>query len=62
MRGLLTELLSSMLLVLVVCGSCVGGDQYEAGVQLDDQANNVTACFLGTSDVQQSCESSLSLS
>ena len=31
-----------MLLVLVVCGSCVGGDQYEAGVQLDDQANNVT--------------------
>ena len=46
-RAALAELVGSLLLVLVGCGSSVGGDQFEAGVQIDDQAKvvRISTCF-----------------
>ena len=41
MRSLLAELVGSLLLVVVGCGSCMGGDQAEPASQLDDQARNM---------------------
>ena len=36
-RSLLAEMVGCLLLVLVGCGSCMGGDQAEPASQLDDQ-------------------------
>jgi len=44
-RAVLAELVGTLLLVLVGCGSCIGGDQFEAGIQLDDQSNVVRIAF-----------------
>jgi len=44
-RSVLTELVGTLLLVFVGCGSCVGGDKYEAGVQIDDQSKVVRISF-----------------
>ena len=41
MRSLLAELVGSLLLVVVGCGSCMGGDQAEPASQLDDQARKM---------------------
>ena len=40
-RSLLAELVGSLLLVLVGCGSCMGGDQAEPASQLDDQVTMI---------------------
>ena len=41
LRSLLAELVGSLLLVVVGCGSCMGGDQAEPASQLDDQARKM---------------------
>ena len=38
-RSLVAELVGSLLLVLVGCGSCMGGDPAEPASALDDQVN-----------------------
>ena len=40
-RSLLAEFVGTLFLVLIGCGSCIGGDHTEAPVQVDDQANTV---------------------
>ena len=47
LRSVLAECVGSLFLVLIGCGSCMGGDNTEAGVQLDDQANyvRISLCF-----------------
>ena len=37
-KAMLAEILCTLLLVMIGCGSSVGGDQFEAGIQLDDQS------------------------
>jgi len=44
-RSVLAEIVGTLLLVLVGCGSCMGGDEFEAGVQIDDQSNVVRISF-----------------
>lgn len=46
-RSLVAELVGSLLLVLVGCGSCMGGDPAEPASALDDQANivRIALCF-----------------
>lgn len=46
-RSLLAEFVGTLFLVLIGCGSCIGGDHTEAPVQVDDQANTVriSLCF-----------------
>eukprot|EP00092_Neocalanus_flemingeri_P047648 GFUD01054072.1.p1 GENE.GFUD01054072.1~~GFUD01054072.1.p1 ORF type:complete len:340 (+),score=98.78 GFUD01054072.1:82-1101(+) len=46
-KAILAEFVGTLFLVLIGCGSCLGGDQHDAGVQLDDQANTVriSLCF-----------------
>jgi len=46
-RSLLAEFVGTLLLVLIGCGSCIGGDHTEAPVQVDDQANfvRISLCF-----------------
>ena len=36
-RCLLAEFFGTLLLVLIGCGSCMGGDRFDADVQLSDQ-------------------------
>jgi len=47
LRSLLAEFVGTLLLVLLGCGSCIGGDHSEAPVQVDDQANyvRISLCF-----------------
>ena len=47
LRSVLAECVGTLFLVLIGCGSCMGGDDTEAGVQLDDQANyvRISLCF-----------------
>jgi len=47
MNCLLAEFTGTLFLVLVGCGSCTGGDRFDAQVQLDDQANivRISLCF-----------------
>ena len=47
MRSVLAECVGTLFLVLIGCGSCMGGYNTEAGVQLDDQANyvRISLCF-----------------
>lgn len=46
-KSLMAELVGTLLLVLIGCGSCTGGDHLEADVQIDDQANivRISLCF-----------------
>jgi len=46
-RATLSEFVGTLFLVLVGCGSCLGGDEAEAHVQLDDQAKvaRISLCF-----------------
>ena len=46
-RAFLAEFVGTLFLVLVGCGSCMGGDDSEASIQLDDQANivRISLCF-----------------
>lgn len=46
LRALAAEFLGTLLLVVVGCGSCLGGDQQDAAVQIDDQAA-ITRISLG---------------
>ena len=47
LRAVTAEFVGTSLLVLVGCGSCMGGDQTEDSVQVDDQANivRISLCF-----------------
>ena len=40
LKCLLAEYIGTLLLVLIGCGSCTGGDPDDAGVQIDDQVSN----------------------
>lgn len=46
-RAVVAEFVGTLLLVLLGCGSCTGGDKHEAGVMVDDQSNTVriSLCF-----------------
>jgi len=46
-RSILAEFVGTLFLVLIGCGSCMGGDHSEAPVQVDDQANfvRISLCF-----------------
>merc|ERR1719427_1382527 len=46
LRALAAEFLGTALLVVLGCGSCLGGDQQDAAVQIDDQAA-ITRISLG---------------
>ena len=45
--SILAEYVGTLLLVMVGCGSCMGGDEGEASVQVDDQARvvRISLCF-----------------
>jgi len=47
LKCLLAEYIGTLLLVLIGCGSCTGGDPDDAGVQIDDQGNfvRISLCF-----------------
>ena len=47
MKCVLAEFVGTMVLVVLGCGSCMGGDHTEAPVQVDDQASyvRISLCF-----------------
>ena len=47
MKALTAEFVGTSLLVLIGCGSCMGGDQTKDSVKINDQANivHISLCF-----------------
>merc|ERR1711970_319891 len=47
LRSVVAEFLGTLLLVLVGCGSCMGGDEDNTNVQIDEQAKivRISLCF-----------------
>jgi aquaporin related protein len=47
LRIIMSEFVGTLFLVILGCGSCIGGDQHEQGALLDDQASiaRISLCF-----------------